>query len=113
VWCTEDHTPAWPHPARRDLLWLGQSSRGHTPALTASSRTTPRGIACGSQWPLSRTRAAERRAAPDPKSGIRCGWGGFKGLNVFLNSRKWFFPLKNPRKSILSPKIVKPLPENF
>jgi hypothetical protein len=32
---------------------------------------------------------------------------------IYLNSRKWYIPLKNPRKSILTPKIVKPFPENL
>jgi hypothetical protein len=32
---------------------------------------------------------------------------------IYFNSRKCIFPLKNPRKSILTPKIVKPFPENF
>jgi hypothetical protein len=32
---------------------------------------------------------------------------------IYLNSRKWLIPLKNPRKSILIPKIVKPFPENL
>jgi hypothetical protein len=31
---------------------------------------------------------------------------------IYFNSRKCLFPLKNPRKSILPPKIVKPFPEN-
>jgi hypothetical protein len=32
---------------------------------------------------------------------------------IYLNSRKWLIPLINPRKSILTPKIVKPFPENL
>jgi hypothetical protein len=40
-------------------------------------------------------------------------WLRLKVLNVFLFPKISFFPLKNPRKSILTPKIVKPLPENF
>jgi hypothetical protein len=36
-----------------------------------------------------------------------------RGYLIYLNSRKWLFALKNPRKSILTPKIVKPVPENF
>jgi hypothetical protein len=36
-----------------------------------------------------------------------------RGVLIYLISRKWLFPLKNPRKSILTPKIVKPFPENF
>jgi hypothetical protein len=38
--------------------------------------------------------------------------GVFKGENVFL-FQKTYFSLKNPSKSILTPKIVKPLPKNF
>jgi hypothetical protein len=38
--------------------------------------------------------------------------GGFKGKAYFI-SRKSFLSLKNPNKSILTPKIVKPFPESF
>jgi hypothetical protein len=38
--------------------------------------------------------------------------GGFKGKRIFI-SRKKFLSLKNPSKSILTPKIMKPFPENF
>jgi hypothetical protein len=40
-------------------------------------------------------------------------WLKLKGLKHIFISRNWFFPWINPRKSILTPKIVKPLPENF
>jgi hypothetical protein len=32
---------------------------------------------------------------------------------LIKNSRKILFSSKNPRKSILSPKITRPFPENF
>jgi hypothetical protein len=45
--------------------------------------------------------------------GIPCGWPYLGGVVIYFNSRKCLFPLKNPRKSIFTPKIVKPFPENF
>jgi hypothetical protein len=40
-------------------------------------------------------------------------WPGDFGGKMYFISRKSFLPLENPRKSILTPKIVKPFPENF
>jgi hypothetical protein len=48
----------------------------------------------------------------------RSGFGGsgvargVKGKRIFI-SRKSFLSLRNPSKSILTPKIMKPFPENF
>jgi hypothetical protein len=40
------------------------------------------------------------------------GVAGGVGKHIFI-SRKSFLSLKNPSKSILTPKIMKPFPENF
>jgi hypothetical protein len=57
-------------------------------------------------------RAAGIPAAPAIRGSRAAGPVKGGGL-IYLNSGKWLFPLINPRKSILTPKIVKPLPENF
>jgi hypothetical protein len=80
------------------------------PVHTAPGRTAPRGIACGSQWRPSHTRATESQAAPDPGDPVWLRL--FKRVNVFSFSRNPIVSLKNPSKSILTLKIVKPFPEN-
>jgi hypothetical protein len=57
-------------------------------------------------------RAARRRAAADPEPEDPVWPGDFKGKAYFI-SRKSFLSLKNPSKSILTPKIVKSFPESF
>jgi hypothetical protein len=49
---------------------------------------------------------------PIPNRRIRCGRGFVRGKRIFI-SRKSFLSLKNPNKSILTLKIVKPFPESF
>jgi hypothetical protein len=112
VLCTGDFIPAWPQPIRRDPLRLGRSRRGHTPTLTASSRTVP------SRDRMRQPMAAQPRAGRRGPGSIRSDFGGsgvaevvLRGERIFF-SRNPIFPLKNPNKSILTPKIVKPFPKN-
>jgi hypothetical protein len=82
-------------------------------AYTAASHTACRQIGCG--WPVAGRAAARATGIPAAPviRGSRAAspWGGVSFyLKITENS---FSPLKNPRKSILAPKIVKPLPENF
>jgi hypothetical protein len=62
--------------------------------------------------------SAQPRAGRREPGRIRSGFGGsgvaevvLRGERIFF-SRNPIFPLKNPSKSILTPKIVKPFPEN-
>jgi hypothetical protein len=103
----------WPQSFHADLVRPATRWPDHTVAYTAVRHTTCRRIGCG--WPVAGRAAAQ--AAGDPgrirDPGILCGqpWGG--GF-FYLKTPENSFPLfKNPRKSILTPKITKPLPENF
>jgi hypothetical protein len=82
-------------------------------AYTAASHTACRRIGCG--WPVvgrAAARAAGILAAPAIRgSRAASPWGGFSSYLKIPEIS--FSPLKNPRKSILTPKIAKPLPENF
>jgi hypothetical protein len=87
--------------------------QGHTAGHTAARRTGCRRIGCG--WPVA-GRAAQRATGSPGRSGdlgIPCGRPKKEGFLLFKYSRKILFPSKNPRKSILSPKITKPFPVNF
>jgi hypothetical protein len=91
---------------------LDRSRRGHTPALTAPSRTVP------SRDRMRQPMAAQPHAGHREPGRNRFSFGGsgvaegiLRGLTYF-NSRKHIFSSKNPSKSILTPKIVKPFPEN-
>jgi hypothetical protein len=83
-------------------------------AYTAARHTACRRIGCG--WPVAGRAAAQ--AAEDPgriwDPGIPCGhpWGGEFSFYLKI-CRKSFSPFQNPRKSIFTPKITKPLLENF
>jgi hypothetical protein len=61
----------------------------------------------------SQPRAGRRVPSRTRDPGIPCGWVCIGGFLTYFNFRKHIFPLKNPTKSILNPKIVKPFPENF
>jgi hypothetical protein len=82
-------------------------------AYTAARHTACRRIGCG--WPVAGRAAAQATGIP-AAAGIRGSRAaGRKGGDflLFKNSRKSFSSSKNPRKSILTPKITKPFPENF
>jgi hypothetical protein len=83
------------------------------PGHIARSRTIPSRDRV--RRPLGTQPHAGRRepAAADPVSGDPVWLGCFKGKNVFLITENAFFSWKNHSKSILSPKITKPFPENF
>jgi hypothetical protein len=74
-------------------------------------RLLPDRLQLASSWPRRREGHRDPGRTRDP--GISCGQPEGKGFNLLKNSRKLVFPFENPRKSILTTKIVKPLPENF
>jgi hypothetical protein len=86
---------------------------GHTLAYTAASHTARCRIDYG--WPVAgraAARAAGIPAAPTIRGSRAASPRG--GVLIYFEIPEIsFFPLKNPRKFILTPKIVKPLPENF
>jgi hypothetical protein len=86
---------------------------GHTLAHTAASHTARHQIQCG--WPVTGRTAARAAGIPAAPAirGSRAASPVKEGFLIYLKCQKIVFPLKNPRKSILTPKIVKPLPENF
>jgi hypothetical protein len=110
---TSAYTRARPQVDPWDLVRPASHSHGHTEAHTAASRTGSRRIGCG--WPVGSQ--APPRTTGDPgrswDPGIPCGRSAGKDFLLNKNSRKFLFPFKNPRKSILSPKIMKPFPVNF
>jgi hypothetical protein len=81
-------------------------------AYTAASHTACRRIGCG--WPVA-GRAAAQAAGIPAASAIRGSRAASRGgVSFYLKIPEISFsPLKIPRKSILTPKITKPLPENF
>jgi hypothetical protein len=86
---------------------------GHTLAYTVASHTARCRIGCG--WPVA-GRAAARAAGIPAAPAIRGSRAASPkgGVLIYLEIPKIsFVPLKNPRKSILTPKIVKPVPENL
>jgi hypothetical protein len=110
---TSAYTRARPQADPRDLVRPASHSPGRTETHTAASRTGSRRIGCG--WPVG-SRAAPRATGSPGRSwdpGIPCGRTDKGSFLLVKNSRKFLFPSKNPRKSILSLKIAKPFPVNL
>jgi hypothetical protein len=82
------------------------------PAPIAPSRTIPSRDRV--RQPLAVQPHAGRREPGRSRSGFGDPvWLGYLKGKTYFYSRKHIFSLKNPSKSILTAKIVKPLPENF
>jgi hypothetical protein len=99
----------WPHAGvatanPSESAAASQPVRSHTRAHTTPSCTGCQGISCG--WPVAGRAAARAAGIPAAPAirGSRAASPVKEGFLIYLNSRKYFFPLKNPRKSILTPK---------
>jgi hypothetical protein len=76
--------PAWPQPVRRDPLWLDRSRRGHTPALTALSRTVP------SRDRMRQPMAAQPHAGRKEPGRNQSGFGGSGVAEGILRGLTYF-----------------------
>jgi hypothetical protein len=81
----------------------------HLPVATLRAHCLAHAVAHA----FARSRTREGAPTPPPRRRRRANGRGFLREKRIFISRKSFLSLKNPNKSILTLKIVKPFPESF